>query len=238
MTLGTFKAMVAAFMQRDASVFFVGGVDLLTQAANMARRWAERQHNFELCKTTGAVSIHYTNGALRSAIHVVGSETLLPVKAIQKAYLPYDDGSGYFPIEILTRDAHISAVSRHYEMAMSTDPNATEPPASRSFFSLVQHGETLYVVPADSDALGGDTIEVRLDVVKWLTEYSADSDSDFFLNYCADWLLLKVVYILNFFLKEDMRVAISDKAMEKAWAAVLAWDSNQVLNAAEDVQLD
>lgn len=239
MTLATFRTLVASYMQRDESTFIYSGMNLLTHAANMARRWAERQRNFELCRTTAQVTnVHYTNGALLTTATLKGTATAVLVKAVEKAFLPFSDGSGEFPIDVITRAKHVEKIQRYYQKQATTTPEDSDPTNYSSTFALVRHGDLIYITPSDSTALGSATITVYLDIVKWLPEYSGDSDTDFFLDYCSDFMLLRTVHMLNFLIKEDLRMPVSKDEMAVAWQSVIAWDSSMIMNSAEDASLD
>jgi hypothetical protein len=237
--LHDFKHCVSAYMQRDATVFDNEGTNLITQAANMARRWAERNHNFEACKTTSQIaSVHYQNGALLSAMTLRGTVTPVAVKSLEKAFLPFTDGNGEFPIDVISREKHIQRLQRHYDMMRTTDPKETAPNSTVSSFAVVRHGDMIYVNPADSAALGNTVIPVYFDIVRWLPEYTLDADHDFFLDYCADFMLLRTVYMLNFMIKEDARMPVNITLMKEAWDSILVCDNNIILNASEDASLD
>lgn len=239
MTLATFRSLVAAYMQRDETTFTYGALNLLTQAANMARRWAECQRNFELCRCQAQVAnVHYQNGAQLSAATLKGTATSVLVKSIEKGFLPFSSGGGEFPIEVITRAKHIERVQRYYERQVNTAPVDLAATNVTSYFSLVRHGDLIYLTPSDSENLGSTTITVYLDIVKWLPEYSGDSDTDFFLDYCSHFMLLRTVHMLNFLIKEDQRMPVSEKEMATAWQSVIAWDSSMIMNSAEDASLD
>lgn len=248
MTLSTFRTLLAAYMQRDETTFTIGGINLLTQAINMARKWAERQHNFEMNRCSGRIAaVHYTDGALLSTMELwpaTNPVTSISPKNIERAYLGFSDGSGEFPVDLMSRDQHVERLKRHYEQTVSTDPRKTVPASMVSFFSVVRHAEKVYITPPDTTALGGTTVAVYFDVVRWMVDYDVtvtdanSASTDFLMTYCPDFLMFKTIEILNFFLKEDQRIKISDEQVEKAWNSVVNWDSSVILNASNDANLD
>jgi len=239
MTLAEFRSCVAAYMQRDETTFTYGGTNLLTQAANMARRWAERKRNFEMSKCTAQItSVHYTNGALLSAMVLKGTATSVAAKTLNKAFLPFTDGSGEFPIDIITREKHVERIERHYEQYITRNPRETAPSTMVAYFAVVRHGDYVYICPADSTALGGETLTVYFDIVRWLPDYSANGDTDFLLTYCSDFMLVQTVYMLNFMIKEDQRIPISNNLRADMWQSVVEWDSSMIMNSAEDASLE
>jgi hypothetical protein len=76
-----------------------------------------------------------------------------------------------------------------------------------------------------------------MDVVRWLNDYVSANDTDFLLEHCADYMLLETLRFLQYFLKEDIRVNVSDNQLAAAWQGVIAWDANLVLTG-EDMNLD
>ena len=229
-------------MQRDEAVFELGTVDLLTRAINQARRWAERKRNFELCRVqTKLTAVNLQDGAsLSTAVLASDGVTTVNIKSIAKAFLPFSNGSGMFPVDVISRDAHVRRLQKRYENIQAADPTTRVPPipSTVSYFTVVRTADKLYVTPADATVFGATTVDVYLDAFKWLPEYMCDADTDFFLDYCEDWLLFRSVYQLNMMLKEDVRVPISREALVEAWQSVIEWDTNLVQNYMEDANLD
>lgn len=240
MTFGVFKKMIAAYMNRDLVTFTVNDVDLIARAVNQARRWAERQHNFEYSRTSARIDkLHFTDGALLSlTVEDLNQVVPVSVKVIERAFLPFSDGSGWFPVDVVSRDKHMQRVKRHYDNVLTTDPKKMPETQKLSFWTIVRWGDRVYVSPADSDALGGETVVLRMDVVKWLPEYANDSDNDFFLDFCEDFLKFRTIYELNFMLKEDLRISISASALQDSWKTVKAWDASIIDGSSEDAELD
>jgi hypothetical protein len=68
---------------------------------------------------------------------------------------------------------------------------------------------------------------LHLDVIQWMPEYVETTiESDFFLESCHDWMFYQTLIHLNYFLKEDERIPISDAMMKQAWEAVVNWDTD------------
>jgi hypothetical protein len=55
--------------------------------------------------------------------------------------------------------------------------------------------------------------------------YTTGVDSDFFLEECRDWLMFRTIQELNFFIKEDQRVQLSQAIVQQAWEAVKSWNA-------------
>lgn len=229
-------------MNRTEASFVVNSYDLLDRAIHKARMWAQRRHNFEMARVSVTIpSVSLTDGGLLSTAVLVGTATSVSVKLVERAFLPFQDTpTSYFPIDVISRDAHMARLKRRFADAVSTraaEANASVVPAQ---FALVQQGGTVYLIPPGATAYGTGvtTVAVRLDVVKFMPEYAGSVVTDFFLENCEDFMLLRSIVELNFFLKEDQRVPISAQAMEDSWKSVLAWDTSLVSGTSSDVTLD
>jgi len=238
MTFANMKLQVAAYVNRDAASLVEGSADYLKNAINRARRWAEKRHNFELARTSAQVpSVNYsTGGSLANAVLQSDGATPVSVKVIERAFLA-DTNGRTFPIDLLSRSDHMRRVSQRFDRMVTTSWYDWPDASPRYKFALMQQGATIYVTPADVDALGGETFTVYLDIVKWFADYSADGDTDFFLTECEDLVLYRSILELNQFLKEDKRVKISGELMTDAWDSALQWDKS-IVQGAVDVSLD
>ena len=64
-------------------------------------------------------------------------------------------------------------------------------------------------------------------------------DDDFFTDECGDWLLLYILKRMTVFLKQDERFAVTQKQVDEAWSAVLAWNNSIADSAsAQNYDLD
>lgn len=239
MTFGDFKSMVAAYMNRETSVFTVNGVDLLARAVNQAKRWAEKQHDFEAARMSAKLPNFSvtTGGKISSVVSNDEPGKIVAVKTIERAFLPFSDGSGTFPIEVVSRAVHQNRVRRKYEDYIISNPK-TLPTLTVNYWQLVRWSDLLYLVPADVNGLGTELFDLGLDIVRWLPEYSASTDEDFLLTYCEEFMLFRSVLQLNFLVKEDQRVPISTKAVQDAWEGVLRWDNGQISGTNDDATMD
>ena len=246
MTLAEFKVTVAAYMQRDATSFVVGTTDLLTRSINMARRWAERQRNFELCKLAAYLpAVDTINGkALSATVKMSDRITPVAVKTVLKGYLPVTVGgipniNPSFPIDVISREKLLMESQRAYGNVTQIT-NYAPPQQTSSFngFRLVRWEEMVYITPNSPELLGAATINLGMDVVQWLPAYVATDSTDFFLEYCEDFMLFRTVAFLNTMIKEDQRVPISASFLKDSWQTVIAWDSSLISNSAEDANLD
>ena len=240
-TFAEMKTMVAAYMQRDATTFTVNAVDLLGKAVNQARKWAEMERSFELNRVQTQLAISLQNGTDISGM-VLASDGTTPVtvKSIIKGFLALPDAAtAVFPIDVITRDKHLERVERHYDRVNNLTDLPKGTPNFVGYMAVVRLGNLLYLAPNDSTLYNNATsVTVKFDSYKFLADYSADGDTDFFLTTCENFMLLRSCYQLNFFLKDDQRVPISAAVMESAWNAVVRWDANLVEADCADANLD
>lgn len=215
MNFGDFKKTVLAFVRRTTSSVVVDGQDMLSVAINAARKYSERMYDFEHCRVLGKLELNQ-NGASVNNIRTPDDQPLA-VKSIKAAYLKDTKTGQLFPIDI---------ISRAQQFVLSDLDGI-----SRT--TLVRFGELLYLLPPSSDMQ-----TVWLDVIRWLPDYVNDSDTDFLLTHCTDYMVLRTVQMLNFFLKEDVRIPVSSTLLEAAWKSVRVWDTNLVQGTTSNSMLD
>lgn len=241
MTFAEIKVAVAAYMQRDASTFVVGGTDLLTLAINGARKWAERERNFEQNRVQCQLAISLTDGTAMSGMVLLDGTTPVSIKSLIKGFLPILDATNaWFPIDVISREKHLERVARHYETVTNITNVSKRYPEMVAFFSVVRLADTLYLTPNDATVFNNaDPVTVRFDAYKWLPDYTGTgTETDFLLTHAYDFMLLESVHKLNFYLKDDQRVPVSQAVLESQWHSVIAWDSNLVAADAADAMLD
>jgi hypothetical protein len=68
--------------------------------------------------------------------------------------------------------------------------------------------------------------------------YVDATQTNFLLDYCFDFMMFRSIYELNFYLKEDSRVELSDKLMENIWDNVQKWNATIIGNTVSDNNLD
>lgn len=68
------------------------------------------------------------------------------------------------------------------------------------------------------------TLVINLHI--WLPELVADADTNFFLTYAYDVLLLRALSRANLYLKEDRRVPITKEELDDAYLALVEWDAS------------
>jgi hypothetical protein len=218
MTFVNFKSLVAAYLNRKVTDFTVNGVDVIGDAVNDAKRVAQREHDFVKNRAMGFVTLS-KSGVDLSTFKATPGGSALSVKKVLSVWL-YDTTGGVY-----TRTAQMEPLASGelgYMLPGSIVPGFITP-SSTSARYFYQVGTKLYCT-------GVDTLDVMCEVVITQPDYSGASDEDFFLVDYKDWMLLKTVEQLNFFLKEDQRVQISQGAMAARWDSVMKQENNLVLD--------
>ena len=247
-TVTNLKLAVCGFLQREPSSFQrtvgVDTWDVLLQACNNARLYAERMIDFEQSRESAFLEIaNVVDGAdLSDAVTWATRDnptpTAVSIKKIHQVYLSLTDGA-FAPID------HYSKKSWSMRLKNKLGNRLAEPSTLRDNeiselyrmpVMLVQSGNTVFLSPAStSDYPNG--ANVAMDIFKWLPEYSTGSENDFLLDYAFDWLMYRAIHELNSYLKEDERVSISKDLMVDAWNAVVKWNQELVASVVEDVDL-
>lgn len=80
--------------------------------------------------------------------------------------------------------------------------------------------------------------EVLLDVNQFRPDYSDDTDTDFFLDVGAEWLLYKTLTFLQMRVKEDYRLNITRSMLSGAWNALIRWDRGIDFDKQDGIDLD
>ncbi len=231
-TSGDLMMAVAGFLHRKPSDFVVGGWDNLLQAANNARKQAERLVDFELARVSATIaSVSLTNGGDLSTAVLYGTATPVSVRKIKRAFLQFTDLTGTFPISIMSRDRWLDRQQRRYERALPTD-HVDALRLTGAPLTLVQQGEIVQVVPADSAALGGETFPLYLDVYKWLPEYGTTAITGSATSTTANKLVASAATFITSAVKIG---AVVRNTTTGASALVTAVDSQTQLTLNADI---
>lgn len=218
MTFVNFKSLVAAYLNRKVSDFTVNGVDVIGDAVNDAKRVAQREHDFVKNRAMGFITLT-KSGVEISSFKATPGGSALSVKKLLSVWL-YDTTDGVY-----TRKAQMEPLA-------SSELGYMLPGSVVGGFvtSAQLTAQYFYQVGTKVYCTGADSIDVMCEVVITQPDYASDSAEDFFLTDYKDWMLLKTVEQLNFFLKEDQRVQISQGAMAARWDSVMKQENNLVLD--------
>lgn len=238
-TFAHLKKAVAAFATRDEDAFVRDGFNSLERAINDAHQWAQRKHVFERAKVFIDVNdVSLANGADLSTAVLRGTDTAVKVRSLIAGFVQLTDGSGEVPVDIITRESWVASQKRKYNGLPNATDNAADYEGPRIPLSIVQYGTTVYLSTTSPAVVGSSsTINLRFDAVRWFDDYTAPDDTDFFLDYCFDFMTFRSVYQLNLYLKEDQRVPIAKSVLDDSWDSVVRWDSSLLFNATNDNDL-
>lgn len=247
-TFGDFKAVVASFMNRDVSDM-ENVAPIVTQAINNAKRFIERQFDFEYLKDTCELTIDLSKGGSLDLV-----QPAMDVKRVYCAVLHNTNGQTFpdgtirnftFPIDIKSEQFHIElwkkktqggpwALSTNYNNVWNGNYWHTN---EHGYFYLYRRNRDLFLAPNTCLPNNPTSVDATLQVYKYSDLYVNDIDTDFMLKYCADYLLYRSVRELNYYLKEDSRVQISNSVMTEAFQSLIAWNAS-LANDDDDLTLD
>lgn len=218
MTLTNFKTYVAAYINRDATSFVRGTVDLLTEAINDACRDAQMMYDFNQLKDVGYISTNAFGAELALVYTTSTGTTPLPTKKILSVW-QFDDSTG------------ANQKIRQINMILSTDlknilptllDHMTEPrtlPVTLKNRAYV-YGTKFYVTGFT------DPTVFWVDVVKNLPDLSAESDTNIFIGQYKKWTLFACLQQLNAYLPDTERIQVSAALLDKQWDIVVKHDTD------------
>lgn len=232
--IDSFCNEAAAFVTRTRDSFVRNGVDVMLSCANRAKLAAQLEEDFHLCKYQVSLEIDTSAGAdIGDAIlwepSQASDDIPVSIKKLEAAYLVGTRGDSQVigtPMPIYNRFVD-------YEAALRSSTNS-----SAGYFgakqAVLQRGNTVYLTPAAETQ--ESPVEVAFDAVIFLPEYSADHTDDFFLREGRNWMLMKMISYLNFYLKEDERVTITDTQLQREWNVLMRWNASICLHREVDLK--
>lgn len=224
---------VAGYMNRDTESLVWGGFNCLDQAINDAHQWVQRMHIFERASMEVTVpDVSLENGASLSTAVRRGTTDPVLVRALRAAWLPSVNG-GELPVNIVRRETWVARRKRMNDSVLSvTDVPSDTITGITLPVEVVLHGEIIHLSSANPAILNNaTTTDIHFDAIEWLPDYEEPDDTDLFVTYLFDLMVLRSVHYLNFFLKEDQRVSISQSAWNEVWESALRWDSSLAHNS-------
>ena len=178
--------------------------------------------------------VYTAAGAYTGAATVAAVTGTVSIKRISSIQLPIAD-SDYLPVEFLTNDEWNLRVRRQTGLPRyNTAKNLQQLGVYSSYPVCYQHGQSIYLVPASQYTF---PVLTRLDVVRFMPDYTAYTDSDFFTNYAADFLQWEALIGTNKYFKEfaereegNLDESELTEMRDRAFEAVINWD-NALRNA-------
>jgi hypothetical protein len=202
-------------------------IDLGLVAVNSARRYLERAHDFKYSETNVFVSIPAAGGLL-TACYATSALTppAIGVKRVSSVSLPVAS-SGYQPIEFMTEDEWVARIKRQIgRQPYNASLTLTQLGVTANMNPVCyQQGQTLFLDPSPG------TPTAQLNVTRWMADYTADADTDFFTDRAPEALQWQALIELNklfrvFVPKQESNVdeASLEKYRDEALQSLIAWD--------------
>jgi hypothetical protein len=216
MDLVDLKKRIVGFAGRSQTALTQDGLDMVLAAINDARRQAQRSYNFQMLKKTAFIQTSAAGADYMSAcVTSPGGATQVRMKLLHRCFVYTNDGGIYKPTARVPFD-NVDDFAREVDAYAAS---GAEYPVAATVRAYVE-GRKFYVYPSTTPAW------YMVRGIEWLSDLTGDevSSDDLFLEYFSDWLLLASVQMLNFYVKEDQRVAISDAAVGRLWNTVTFMD--------------
>lgn len=245
MTLGTLKATVASYHEKDLVDLTKNGVDLFLVAANNARKNGEKLHTFEGTRCTALLDIDGVLGGRLSSAILSPEGTFSRIKEVIGASVLRNNI--YVPIDFTRADIEKERERSAEELDWSFSPANRYPSDSQlawnqGFTKVVQRGDALFLFPEKAQAceqsVPCDKITVKLECYGFLADYTDDDlvddeEFDFFLANGDTYLQWACIHELNYIFqtfvpRQEGNVIPSPKDMrDEAWRDLLLWDTYQ-----------
>lgn len=223
MLLVDFKKTIYAFIGRNPGTDTTDGelvqnsVDQVLVAINMARLKAQRDHDFMSQLTVCGAQISKYGKAFDSFVTVPEGSTALSVKSVHSVYAYSLDG-GNVALGAKYDYQDLSEMGRVSGRSLATDVSGS---ISRQFAYTM--GRKLFLWDVATPTWVACIV---LPFLADLTNDDLDDDTDFFIAYGNDWLLMQSLEYLQMLIKEDTRVQISEEKKTIAWESLKKLDSD------------
>ena len=220
MTYANFKLDIAAFMNRTSTALTIGGRDMILAASNMALAEAQRRHNFKQNRTIGFVSTSLSGANLSDLKTTPGGATAIVPKVVEAAWFYTTVSSSYYRTDripfMTTGDQKLYFPAGTVSSMLT--PSSPPRYVPQNLAAWIQGGKIYITGTTTAQA-------IMVDVIKWLDDFDG-TNTNFLLTYGYDWLVLKTLDYLNFLIKDDQRYAVSQRRLDDAWTALIAWDED------------
>jgi hypothetical protein len=249
MDIKSLKLKIATYLQKEPLDFVVTEtsngsttVDLLLDAINKSHQWAQMQRDFETSKVSVDALVDLENGVPISPLKLHGTETLVPVKKVLRAYLA-DGYGGVRPMKFVSRDWQYADAGQRWDgVPYPWAPNQRDMPSYPTFYDvyLTQQANILMLYPNAKVTAPQNPMPIYLDVIRFFPDYvNTDNNSDFILQFGDDFLMWDACVRLNPLVKEyvprqEGNVPAPTNERDAAWQDLIAWDAGYVTTGAEE----
>jgi hypothetical protein len=215
MNVDNFKLLVSGFMNRDAGSFILNSIDCLLESINMAKLTAQRDQDFNVMKGRAFLVTNADGADFTTAATVTPGGIAVKVKRVRNAFT-YSTTGGVYTRTAKFRWTTPESYEKDQLPSVATTSSVYSPITQQ--FIYVDGSKLFLTATAASTSL-------YLSSYNFLPDYVNGGAEDFFLDKGRDWMMLKTMQLLNFYLKEDQRVAISNSAVAAAWDSLLRYDN-------------
>lgn len=194
------KNATASFMGHNAlsqtkyvpADFVINATDLLALAINNARRVFETLWDFTWSETDALLTIASTGGLLSAAtLNPTGS---ISIKRVQGVLVPIAVGD-FIPVEFLSDENYLARIRAQVGRARYNATATLDDLGIASEFPYaVQQGAKITLAPAEQFSF---PISAKLNVVKFLADYSGNTDHDFIMDVAPQALMYQSIVELN-----------------------------------------
>ena len=240
-TIGELKTAVKRHLtsNMDLADLFQGEADagdVTTQldgailtAANNARVWAERRHDFSANWLTAKASL--TPGSFvsldTSFVDNADGVTSVKMRTLENVFITADNGSNN-PLHVTTRKDMAWAKMKQRDKGVWDRYPGDEGDYLTSRATAVVAGRKLWIEPEMSD-----TETVYVEGYKWMDAYTDNADTDFLLVEGFDFMMWAAVVevnhmILKFVPRQEGTLAAPVRLRDEAWDGLILNDSHSV----------
>lgn len=198
---------------------------------NDAVLWANRSHNFKLAQ--GISEFVYPANTLSVDLSTV----ILTDKVTGISTVQLLGRAGQTTGNVVPFLSYEEVLLRRYDSSNRNPSPQEYTPGKDTFLNMVEQNYS-YVAFRHGDKFGlfptpTKDVNILLTYNKLLPVLSADGDSNFLLDYCKDWIILKALARFNLYLKDDTRVQFTEsliKQQDQEWQSILRWDDELITN--------
>ncbi len=210
--------------------------ELLVQAkreVNLALLWMQRKHKFNLSERL--ITVTYPANTL--LINITEACEGRPRDYLNFQLLSSADAQSGTFIPAKSFDA---VMQERFKYQRSKSPREGEfrdvvnPPDDQTYYNhLRSYGDGFVFFSGDRVGLYTNPTTDRYLMINlhvWLAPLEENDDTNFLLQNCYDYVLLRAVKRMNIFLKDEGRNQITKEELDDSWDSCLQWDS-EVMSA-------
>lgn len=201
------------------------------RAINNAILYLQRNQAFAYTERLNQVT--YPANTLHLDLGTICGGTLRNMKSIQQV-----SASGKVqgkPLKIVSYD-WLQKQRSNYERSHTPAFNMLDTPAVLTGFTIEDAYRTDRIVFLVGQMVGlypkpTEDVYLVMNNNIWLPTLAADSDTNFFLTYCADAVEMIALKYLHIYLKLDSRFAVTQQQVNDVLAGLVIWDASTTSNS-------